>query len=351
VAHGVEMTSLYSVQVPVESGGRDARTAAYGAALTEVLVRVTGMRDVAESEMMATLFPNPAQFVRQYQPGPDESLIVRLDGPAIERVLRQSGAPVWGTDRPLTVVWLAVDWGMGEREIVGADAQDQVPGAARSIDRNRLLRERVQVVATRRGIPVIFPLLDTEDLESVAFSDIWGGFDDRLLPASERYEATSVLVGRIRPNALQPHRWTWYLDGQRLDWSGEPELAIGLLADSLAARYSFSGDQPSETIHLTISGIESVIVYGEVQRYMENLRVIDQLMITEVTADKITYEVKIQGGVDRLDNALALSGMLTPAEATGVIDTNSYRLNEGPYGGRLRSSNMPRSLEYLYNSN
>jgi hypothetical protein len=53
-----------------------------------------------------------------------------------------------------------------------------VAGAARSIDRNRLLRERIQATASRRGVPVAFPLLDTEDLQNVSFTDIWGGFDD-----------------------------------------------------------------------------------------------------------------------------------------------------------------------------
>jgi len=180
VAQGVEMSSLFTVEVPIDRSDANAQTAAYRAALTEVLVRVTGTTAVIESEEMASLFPNPAQFVSRYQAGPDDTLIISLERDAIERVLRQAGAPVWGTERPLTLVWLAVDWGMGEREIVGADDPVRLPGDARSIDRNKLLRERVQEVAGRRGIPVVFPLLDLEDLTNVSFSDIWGGFDERL---------------------------------------------------------------------------------------------------------------------------------------------------------------------------
>lgn len=348
LAHGVEMPSLYSVVVPLNPRDSDARNSAYRAALAEVLVRVTGSTGVAESGEIMSLFPNPARFVMQTRPAPDDSLDVSLNGAAIERVLRQAGAPVWAADRPLTLVWLAVDWGRGQRQIIGADEQDQPPGAARSIDRNRLLRGRVQEVATRRGVPVAFPLLDAEDLESVGFSDIWGGFDDKLLGASRRYEATSVLVGRIRPNTRQPQRWSWYLNGQRLDWGGEPEEAIDLLADSLAARYAISGDQPAEKIHLTISGIDSVRAYGQVQRHMESLRVIDKLMIDTVAADRITYEIEIQGGVERLDKALALSGMLIPVEPTGVIAADPRRLNQGPPGARVRPLNEPRSLEYFY---
>jgi hypothetical protein len=351
MAHAVEMPSLYTVEVPYEPSQPDAQSAAFRAALTEVLIRVTGTTAVVESEEMAALFPNPRQFVSQFRPGPDETLMVTLEGEAIERVLRQAGAPVWGTDRPLTLVWLAVDWGMGEREIVGADDADRLPGDARSIDRNKLLRERVQEVAGRRGIPVAFPLLDIEDLNNVSFSDIWGGFDERLLSASARYDTTSVLVGRIRPDDLETDRWTWFFGANgRLDWGGEPEDAVGILADALAAEFVIDPNQGSDTIHLAISGIDSVVAYGRVQRFLENLRVVDKLMIKSVVSDRITYEVEVQGGVERLDSALAASGMLDPVESTGVIDTSSYRLDGGPFGTGLRRQGELSTLEYLYRS-
>jgi hypothetical protein len=351
MALAVEMPSLYTVEVPFEPSEPDAQSTAFRAALTEVLIRVTGTTAVVESEEIAALFPNPRRFVSQFRPGQDETLVVTLEGEAIERVLRQAGAPVWGTDRPLTLVWLAVDWGMGEREIVGADDADRLPGDARSIDRNKLLRERVQEVAGRRGIPVAFPLLDIEDLTNVSFSDIWGGFDERLLSASARYETTSVLVGRIRPEDMEVDRWTWFFGANgRLDWGGEPEDAVGILADALAAEFAIDPNQGIDTIHLTISGIDSVVAYGRVQRFMENLRVVDKLMIKTVAGDRITYEVEVQGGVERLDGALVSSGMLESVESTGVIDTSSYRLDGGPFGTELRRPGEPSTLEYLYRS-
>jgi hypothetical protein len=194
-APAVEMTSLYTVQVPLESNDPDSLNFAFQAALTEVLVRVTGTTAVVDSEEIAQLFPDPDTYVQRFTRGPDNTLVVSLDGPTIENVLRQTGANVWGTDRPLTLIWLAVDWGQGEREIVAADNPERMSGDARSIDRNRLLRERVAEVASHRGIPVLFPLLDTEDLENISFSDIWGGFDDA---------GVGALRGRIgtaRPNS------------------------------------------------------------------------------------------------------------------------------------------------------
>ena len=84
VANAVEVASLYTVEVALDPDDPDAQSNAYRAALTEVLVRVTGTTAAADSEELAILFPNPARYVRQYRPGPDDTLIVSLDGPALD---------------------------------------------------------------------------------------------------------------------------------------------------------------------------------------------------------------------------------------------------------------------------
>ena len=338
-AEAVEVPLLYTVEVPMDPADPDAQSNAYRAALDVVLVRITGSAADVESEELASLFPNPARFVQQYRPGPDDTLVVSLDGPSIERILREAGATVWGSDRPLTIVWLAVDWGLGDREIVAAADTAGTPADSRTIDRNQMLRERVQAVAERRGLPIVFPLLDVEDMRRIGFIDIWGGFDEPLLEASARYEAQSILVGRIRPDDLQPPRWTWYTGEQRFGWPGQPEEAIEQLADALAARDAISGNQEIETIELIISGINSMNAYGEVQRYLENLRGVEALVVKSAAPGRITYEVQVQGGAERLDNALSISTLLDRRDSGYSID-----------GGGLPSYGGSRALtlEYQY---
>ncbi len=260
---------------------------------------------------------------------------------------------IWGSDRPLTLVWVAVDWGQGEREIVAADDPERRPGDARSIDRNRLLRERVTEIATHRGIPVLFPLLDIEDLENISFTDIWGGFDDLLLLASARYEAETVLVGRIRAGSPIMNRWTWYLGGERMSWTGETEEVMHLLADTLAARFKIDSRSPIETIRLTISGIDSINAFGKVQRYMENLRGVDQVMIESVAGDRIIYKIRIQGGIERLQRALDLTSMLEPVDPFNqdveVVPFNEEE-EEDPFDSFENRGRQPTMIEYLYRS-
>ena len=104
-------------------------------------------------------------------------------------------------------------------------------------------------------MPIVFPLLDTTDLQSVTFSDIWGGFDEAILYASERYDANSILIGRIRPSSSQRSRWTYYFAGAQSVLTGPPEAVVGQVADLLAAEFAVGGDAPIEAVVLNVSGV------------------------------------------------------------------------------------------------
>jgi hypothetical protein len=296
--------------VPLDPDADDPRSAAYRDALAEVLLRVSGSGVSSDPEMFDLLFPNPASYVVQFRPGEDNTLWVRFDGNAVEDVLRRNGQPVWGSERPLTLIWLAVDWGQGEREIIGADDPERGDDEARTIDRNRLLRERVLDVAERRGLPVAFPLLDTEDLARVSFPDIWGGFDELILDASRRYDANSVLIGRIRADSGQRNRWTYHFVDEERAWTGEPELVISLVADMLAAEFAIGGDATLRSVELSVAGVNTVDAYGSVQRILSDLNVVENFAIVSVDGDRILYRVEAHGGAERLARALRLSGLI-----------------------------------------
>jgi hypothetical protein len=333
----IEMTSLYTAQVPLDPEENDPRTVAYETALAEVLLRISGSAISSDPEFIELLFPNPASYVVQFRPGPDDTLWVSFDGEAVEAVLRRNGQTVWGSERPLTLVWLAVDWGQGEREIIGADDPERSDDEARTIDRNRLLRQRVLDIAERRGLPVAFPLLDTEDLAKVSFPDIWGGFDELVIDASTRYEAISVLIGRIRPESSQRNRWSYYFAGEERAWNGEPELVISLVADLLAAEFAIGGDAPLETVELSISGVTSVDAYGSVQRILSGLNVVDSFAIAAVEGDRIRYRVAAHGGADRLARALRLNGLI-----------EQERIDDGGFTGGAPRDSLNASLEFFY---
>ena len=309
-AGAVDVPTLYTTEVPYDRDARDARGEAYDAALKAVLMRVSGSELANSPAVIAELFPNPASYVMQFRSGANSTLWVSFDGQAIEQTLRDAGHTVWGSDRPLTLVWLAVDWGQGQREIVGADDPDRSRSESRSIDRNRLVRERVLEVAERRGLPLVFPLLDTTDLQMVTFTDIWGGFDEMIVNASERYDANSILIGRIRPSSSQRSRWTYYFAGSETPMTGTPEAVVGQVADLLAGEFAVGGNMPIEAVALNVSGVVSLDAYGTVQKMLGDVSLIEKFTVTEVSGDRVSYQVDVRGGADRLSRALRFSGLV-----------------------------------------
>ena len=309
-AEPVEVPTLYTAQVPLDNAADDPRQDAYRMALREVLMRVSGSELGSDPNLIEQLIPDPDPYVTQFRRGEEETMWVSFDGPALEQILRRAGFTVWGNDRPATIVWLAVDWGQGKREIIGADDPDRSIRESRSIDRNRLLRERMLEIAAKRGVPILFPLLDTTDLQSVTFSDIWGGFDQRVLAASRRYDVNSVVIGRIRPSSAQRNRWTYFFGDKERSWSGPPEAVVGQIADLLAAEFAIGGNEPLEFVELNVSGIHSVDAFGSVHVLLNGLDLIENYRVREVAGDTVSYHVEVRGGAARLRRALLFVGLI-----------------------------------------
>ncbi len=326
-AAAVEIPALYTAEVPLDNESQTPREDAYRMALYDVLLRVSGPELADNSELVDALFTTPAAFVVQFRPGPDNTLIVTFDGEAVDKLLKDSNQTVWGAERPLTLVWLAVDWGEGEREILGVDDALREDDDGRSIDRNRLLRERLMALGERRGLPLLLPLLDTEDLEKVTYADIRGGFDEIVLDASLRYDVDSVLIGVIDVEAIEPNRWRYYFGREVFDWRGEPEQIVPLVADRLAAEFAIQGDAPVRTVSLSIGGIQTVDAYGDVQQRLREIEVVERLAIQSVNGDTITYQVDVRGGAERLARALRFAGLLEAER----IDTG-YGYDDGTFG-------------------
>jgi uncharacterized protein len=329
-AGAIEVPTLFTAEVSIDQEADDPRGDAYDAALREILMRVSGSAMAENEEAIAELFPDPSSYVMQFRSGADDTLWVSFDGQAIEKVLRNAGQTFWGAERPLTLVWLAVDWGQGMREIIAADDPERAQQESRSIDRNRLIRERLLEISERRGLPLVFPLLDTTDLQSVTFSDIWGGFDEAILYASERYAANSILIGRIRPSSGQRSRWTYYFAGGQSELTGAPEAVVGQIADLLSAEFAVGGDAPIEAVILNVAGIATVDAYGSVEQILKRLSLIEGFTLTEVTGDRVSYRVEVRGGADRLGRALRFSGLVEQEPGDPLQDENTLEFYYSP---------------------
>src|SRR6056297_3631045 len=147
-ARAAEVADIYTIRVPVDQSEPDWREQAYRRALSQVLVRVTGQRAAAGDPALDALFEDPGRLVQGYRRGADETLWVSFDGRAIAARLREAGRAVWGSERPVTLLWLAVDRGGGDRELIAAE-DEPAPGTLRPAAGRR--RSRPFSAPARRG--------------------------------------------------------------------------------------------------------------------------------------------------------------------------------------------------------
>jgi hypothetical protein len=331
-AGAAQTADLYTIRVPVDRSEPDWREQAYRRGLAQVLVRVTGQRSAAGDAALAALFEDPARLVQGYRSGADETLWVSFDGRAIAARLREAGRAVWGSERPVTLLWLAVDRGGGERELIAAEEEAPASSAADG-DVDGFLRQRIQDVARARGLPVVWPLLDAEDRGRVAFSDVWGGFEQPVLEASSRYDANSILLGRVDADGRQLPRWTWYFGGEQRQWRATVEDALHRVADLMAGQLAAVGDERATTVRLTVTGVEDLTAYADVSRYLASVSIVRDLSLEQLGDDALTYRMELMGASERLGRVLRISGrfgtleeVVDPAGAGAVPDlTVAYR--------------------------
>lgn len=314
-AGAVEVAGLYRTEVPVADQTAQSRVEAIGLALQQVMVKASGSGAVNEGGDSPAA-AEAARFVQQYQyrranAATTEGLMlhVQFNEAAVKRLLRERGQPVWGTARPLTLVWLAVEQG-GERQLVGANDA----GVAREV----LLQ-----AGELRGLPVRLPLLDLADRSRVQPADIWGDFHQPILDVSKRYEPQAILVGRLYPRSggQWEVRWSLYSGPLNHRWQvggSDPRALIASGVEGAADRLSLAFAQTpaggNDTLVLDVSDVFDLAGYRRVMDYLQGLDGIEHVSLTHVATQGVRFQLKAAGGAASVVNTLALGDTLVPLE-------------------------------------
>jgi hypothetical protein len=324
---------LYVTEVPVAGQGAKARSAAIKKAFAKVLVKVSGDRDLSRQGGMQKVLGRADSYVRQYsyrmlkprenaadanaakQASPDRLLRVSFDEQVVNRQLRQQGIPVWGSARPSTLIWLGIEK-RGNRTLYQPENEQG-------------LRNRLQRTARDRGLPIIFPLMDLEDSSNLQVSDLWGGFEERIRHASDRYLPDVILAGRLhrRGNNDWTADWSLYQPGEVSNWqtqaSSKQAVAVEGLqraVDRLAARFAPRyAEQGTTSLRIRVSGLNNLADFAMVKSYLQSLGLIEQLDLLAAHPESISFIARVQGGRDALERGIMLGGVLEPVVSADEV--------------------------------
>ncbi|OOF24920.1 hypothetical protein BZJ19_10680 [Salinivibrio proteolyticus] len=333
--------NLYHASVPLDNGAQTSQQAAKQQGLLDVLVKVSGQRDIADNPSVQNRLNDVDGLITQVGYGETartensesvRTLEVGFDSQQVQALLRDAGLPLWGTPRPSVLVWLVDDRG-AEREIVWEQSDVALVDALRDS-------------AAKRGLPVLVPVGDFDDLMAISASDLWGGFIGPVSDASQRYQADGIVIAKLTPQGI---RWQFFPDASDLQsdqqrGQGDSAAMINAVADYYATRTAvvFDQDDDSQAVTLAIAGVQGGDDYVQLERTLAGLNALQSAHLAELEGDTLRFTVRLAASQQALINELTANReirLMTPQERLDYAGSEKMETSpQQPAGSALDSS-------------
>ena len=355
-AHATVVTGLYEASVPVPDQSAAARRVALQEALAAVLVKVTGERSAGGVAALANLIQDPSQFLQQYRyeqapttgstpaltyydltrtgtpaiPPTGLLLSAKFDPEVVDQTVRAAHEPLWGQERPTTLVWIAF--------------QDSNNVSIVSASNNPTIAQALNSAAQQRGVPLLFPSMDAVDQQAIGVPDITQDNSVRIQQASQRYKPDATLVGTIYMTTPGQYaaRWQLTAGAETQSWTTPPsDLAsvatdgVQTMADNYAKWFALApGVAGASGVTLSVTGIDSVTAYAKVLTYLGQLTPVKSVQVMRVDSHTVLFSVDTRGDIANLQQAVLLGGLLKSAAPAAVSGTT-------PSGASLQFQYVP----------
>jgi hypothetical protein len=299
-ARATTVSHLFEATVPLPDRSEAGQAEALQEAMRQVLVRITGQRSAGYEPALTPLIDDARRYVQQFRVVGTNQYFVGFDGARLERSIAATGQPLWGHERPGTLVWLATEDGARRAVVDGQSDSD----LKRAIDRSAMLR----------GLPLIWP----GRASGRSFNDVWNGSPDSLRASAAEHGADAVLVGRASRSAASWRvRWTLLYGEENSEWSGSIDEGVHGAADKFAGVFAAGGEQGDTPVVISVSGIGDLGAYAQVTSYLESLTLIRALSVDELAGDTVVYRAQVRGDASRLARAIELGNRLASTQGSG----------------------------------
>ena len=361
------VTGLYSEQVAVANESDAERSRAFKEALQAVILRVTGEPRWLDHPMITAAVENAQSYVEAIGyfsefiavpaeaaalaaqttgatgtietqdaeveptaagPAPDDNqpevfvplspttreqryIDVDFSSALIDELLTSASIPIWDSNRPSVLVWMALQDEAGNRSLMTADINNDII-------------ELIKEFADRRGLPLLFPVLDFEDRRSLNEDLVWTLNEEAIRNASNRYGADSILTGRLHFTASGElvGLWQFLFQGEAVVFDGFStdlrEYLYGPLArvtSQLASYFAIVPDsETKEMVQLRIDGVKSLQEYSSLLSYVSGLGLVESVSPAQLDGERLELRLGLVGDAQQLFELIALDRDLLPIE-------------------------------------
>ena len=314
----VVVEDLYSITLPIADQTTGLRLEAFTEAFKQVIVKVSGSDDALQSPAFQRPIESSARYVKQFRyvnrkevdiNGVDLGLLylnIDFDPLVVTKLLRDNNFPVWGSERPSSL--LVISYDVNERIQLVSD--DTAPEIVDLLDK----------AAKNKGVPILFPLMDLEDISRVSVSDVLSRQFGNIEILAQRYTPDALAVGQIIGRSGEGWRGDWEVrfDEQVFKWnfSGASKQmvvdeAIQHLARILALEFALEEHQTdAQDILLNVNAMSGIDHLISVQKYLESLNVVEAVRVVLVSKTEVTYRLKLRNSTEDLQRLIEFGEVL-----------------------------------------
>lgn len=327
----VPVKKLYDATIPTANQSASTKASALKQAFGHVLVKVSGssatlqLPNIEKAEQKINDYVLQYRYSKNPQAALDNQpllLHVNFGNSAINTLLLKSGASIWGSNRPLTLFWIAKQTS-SNKQLIGASSSGAI---LNFIERD----------AKRRGLPILFPVLDLTDVNNVSPDDVIAPFVNTIQKASQRYGSNAIVIVRFKQNGTQwKSDWTLVTSPQLKSWrfsSNNLETisqeGMDNVVDALAQAFSLNQASMVDNQHpqVIIQGISSLSAYAKAQKYLEQLAPVQKATTQAIQANQVTFSLQLAGNIQALEKTIRLDHVLTPTpNETNLSNVLTYQ--------------------------
>lgn len=267
--------------------------------------------DVATSAVAVTASPMEQRFIN-----------VEFSASLINELLLEAKIPVWGSNRPSVLVWMALQDEAGERSLLNSETNPEIVNLIRDF-------------AGERGLPIIFPVLDFEDRRNVTEDTIWSLDETVVRQASERYGPDSIMSGRLHFTAGGDlvGVWQFMFQDQVLKFDAvDQELKSYLnapldkITTQLASYFAIVPETSDfEIVQLRVDGVGTLQAYSSLVAYVNGLGLVESVTAMGLDGERLDLSLSLLGDPNQLAELIALDRDLLPIQSLSL--ENDSRLH------------------------
>ncbi len=311
-----ELTDLFQAEVD----GNQSQSQWQQAAVSAVLVKLTGSEQSLSHPAVKSAIRNSSDFIKQYQMIQRDGrnvLQVSLDQQKMTSMLQQQNIPIWGSRRPDVLLWLT------EKTL----EQPQLVVLAKHPLRNALTAQ-----AKTYGLSYLYPRYDEQELAVINATALWSGDWSGLNVASEGYQATQVFNLLLEQQVDMTGKLQFRLTSQSmLDGTVQQQEFVGSDASNLllqfsqqlaaaqAAQYAVNVQTTAATgdsVVFTVTGVHHLTDVVAVQKIFSSMLTVRQQQLVGFVSGQATIRLTLAAAEADFYRALALEKQLQAVAAT-----------------------------------